>query len=148
MLIMSCKTQKEASIVQIKDSLRIHDLVRIKDTIITVPGDTIRYEVPCDKDTVYILKSASKKSTALVQVHNGKVQVTNYCDEKDIIIEKQRVELEKYQLAQRDSSSHKTTIEEVKYTPWYFKYPGYLGWATIIFLLGRISLKIMKKSFI
>lgn len=107
-LLTSCGLHKPTVTYVTKDSIVTNTVVVTKDTIIKVPGDTIRFQVPCDKDTVFIYKS--KSSTSLVTINKGKISVQNNCDEKDILISKLNAELTKYSSMNRDSSMVKTKV--------------------------------------
>lgn len=131
---LGCKTQPPQVIYVTKDSLVTDTKIVYKDTIIKVPGDTVRFQIPCDKDTVYIVKG--KASTSLVAVNKGKVTVQTNCDEKDLIITKLRQELEHYQVAVNDSV--KTTIITVKKVPGAIKFFAIGFWVLLALLTGLI----------
>lgn len=115
--LITCKTVPPQVVYVTKDSTITSTVTVYKDTVITVPGDTIKVQVPCDKDTVYIVKS--KSSHSLVQVSKGKVTVETTCEQKDLIITKLRQELDHYKHNKSDSSMTKTVI--VKHVPGIYK---------------------------
>ena len=55
-LITSCKLSKPTveTIEVIRDSIITKTITTYRDTIIRIPGDTIRFQIPCDRDTVFI----------------------------------------------------------------------------------------------
>lgn len=130
-LMTSCKLLKPQTIYITKDSLVTKTETIIKDSIIRLPGDTIRFTIPIH-DTVFIVKSARSSST--VQVKSGKISVTNACDEKDIIISKLRSEILKYETSSSDSVQ--TIIKTVKHVPTAYKVFTYGFWALALLLVG------------
>ncbi len=123
-LLMSCGFMKPQVVYVTKDSLVTVTNTVIKDSIINIPGDTIRLQIPCDKDTVYIVRGKSSNST--VQVSKGVVTVQNSCDEKDIIITKLKDQVSRYESSVSDSS--KTEIKIVKHVPTIYKVFTYGFW--------------------
>jgi len=132
--LLSCKTQAPQVVYVTKDSVITETKIVYNDTIIKVPGDTVRFQVPCDKDTVFIVTGKSSKS--LVTVNKGKVSVENNCDEKDLIITKLRHELEHYQSSVSDSS--KTEIVVVHKVPGTVKFFAIGFWVILSILVGLI----------
>lgn len=120
----SCGLMKPQIVYVNKDSLVTITNTVIKDSIITIPGDTIRLQIPCDKDTVYIVRGKSSNST--VQVSKGVVTVQNSCDEKDLIITKLKDQISHYEISVSDSS--KTEIKIVKHVPVMYKVFTYGFW--------------------
>lgn len=132
--ILGCKTQAPQVIYVNRDSIITETKTVYKDTIIKIPGDTIRFQIPCDKDTVYIVRS--KASTSMVAVNKGKVTIQTNCDEKDLIITKLRQELDHYQLSVSDSS--KVQIVVVKKVPGVVKMFAIGFWIVLALLAGLI----------
>jgi hypothetical protein len=131
----SCGLMKPNVQYVIRDSIVTKMETIYKDTIITVPGDTIRFQIPCDRDTVFITKS--KSSSSLVQVRKGVITVQNNCDEKDILITKLRDQVEKFKSESKDSIVVKTVKE--KYIPRSHKFYSWGFWVA----LGIASLMTM-----
>lgn len=132
--LLGCKTKPPQVVYITKDSVVTQTKTVYKDTIITIPGDTIRFQVPCDKDTVYIVKG--KASSSMVTVNKGVVTVQNNCDEKDLIITKLRQELEHYQLSVDDST--KIEIITVNKVPAVVKFFAVGFWILLALLAGLI----------
>lgn len=139
LFLSSCKTTQSTTTVQ-QDSTSLKEKIVYKDTIIHVPGDTIRLEIPCDKDTVYIQKG--KSSSALVHVKDGKVTVQANCDEKDLIITKLSTQIERIHKENREKLT-KTEVQ-VPYIPKFFKYSTYAFWGLLI-LFGLFKVLKYKK---
>lgn len=129
-LFTSCKTQPPQVVYVTKDSLITKTEIVYKDTIITVPGDTIRFQIPCDKDTVFIYKG--KSSTSMVTINKGQISVQNNCDEKDLIITKLREEVDKYSLSTQDSTT--TIYVKVKHVPGIYKFFTWGFWVLALAL--------------
>lgn len=124
LLLTSCKVFQPQVIYVTKDSIITKVEYIIKDSIITIPGDTIRFQIPCDKDTVFIYRS--KSSSSMVQVNKGVVTVQNNCDEKDLIISKLQSKLDKIQYSSSDSS--RVEIKTVKHIPTIYKVYSWGFW--------------------
>jgi len=130
-LMTSCRLLKPQTIYITKDSLVTKTETIIKDSIIKMPGDTIRFTIPIH-DTVFIVKSARSSST--VQVKKGKISVTNACDEKDIVISRLRSEILKYETSSSDSIQ--TIIKTVKHVPTAYKVFTYGFWILALLIAG------------
>ena len=126
-LFTSCGLLKTNTVYVTKDSIVTKTETVYKDTLITIPGDTIRFQIPCDKDTVFIYKS--KSSSSLVQVKNGVISVQNNCDEKDILITKLKETVDKLQVQRNDSIVVKTIKE--KYIPNGYKFYKWGFWVAL-----------------
>lgn len=126
-LFTSCGLVKTNTVYVTKDSIVTKTETVYKDTLITIPGDTIRFQIPCDKDTVFI--NRSKSSSSLVQVKNGIVSVQNNCDEKDILITKLKETVDKLQVHRNDSIVVKTIKE--KYIPKSYKIYKWGFWVAL-----------------
>jgi hypothetical protein len=133
----SCKTTQPTVIYITKDSVITKTEYVIKDSIITIPGDTIRFQVPCDKDTVFITRS--KSSSSMVQIHKGIVTVQNNCDEKDLIISKLQAKLSHYEASVSDSS--RIEIKTVKVVPTAYKVYAWGFWILGIALAATLYFK-------
>ena len=138
-LFSSCKTPKPSYIYVNRDSIITKTETVFKDTIITIPGDTIRFQIPCNKDTVFIYKS--KSSTSMVTVNKGIVTVQNNCDEKDLIISKLREQISHYEIATSDSV--KTEIVTVKHVPTIYKV---FTWGFWVLLLGLATILYLNQN--
>lgn len=137
-LFTSCNLTKPQVVYVNRDSVVTTTEVVYKDTIITIPGDTVRFQIPCDKDTVYIVKG--KSSTSMVAVNKGKVTVQNNCDQKDLIITKLREQIDHMKLVSSDSL--KTVTITVKHTPAAVRFFAWGFWvllalATGLFLVNK-----------
>jgi hypothetical protein len=102
-----------------------------RDSIVTLPGDTIEFQVPCDNDTVFILKGNS--SRALVQVKNHEVHVENDCDEQSRIITGLISEINTIKSHSNDSS--KTVTLPVKFIPAWYKFTNKAFYVESLLLL-------------
>ena len=126
-LFSSCGLLKTNTVYVTKDSLVTKIETVYKDTLIKVPGDTIRFQIPCDKDTVFVYRS--KSSSSLVQVKNGVITVQNNCDEKDILITKLKEKVDRLE-EQKSSSVITKTIKE-KYIPNSYKFYKWGFWVAL-----------------
>jgi hypothetical protein len=129
-LFTSCRTQPAQVVYVAKDSIITKTETVYKDTVITVPGDTIRFQIPCNKDTVFIYKG--KASTSMVTVQKGSVTIQNNCDEKDLIITKLREQVDSYSMATQDSST--TIYVKVKHIPGIYKFFTWGFWILAVAL--------------
>jgi hypothetical protein len=132
-LFLSCRMMKPETIYITKDSLVTKTETVIKDSIIRIPGDTIRIAIPI-RDTVFIVKGARSSST--VQVRSGKIAIQTACDEKDIIISKLRSEVMRFQAASSDSV--RVEVKKIKHVPTYYKVISYMFWIVAALLAALI----------
>lgn len=128
LLLASCKVTPPQVIYITKDSVVTKTEYVIKDSIITIPGDTIRFQIPCDKDTVFIYRS--KHSSSMVQVNKGVITVQNNCDEKDLIISKLQAKLSHYESSASDSS--RIEIKTVKVVPTAYRVYAWGFWVLLV----------------
>lgn len=133
-LLSACKTVPPQVNSVNKDSVFTKTEIVYRDTIITLPGDTIRFQVPCDKDTVFIYKG--KSSSSMVAINNGKITVQNNCDEKDLIISKLRQQVERIHFISSDST--KVITITVKHVPGIMKFFTWGFWVILALLAGLI----------
>ena len=138
-IFTSCGLLKPSVVYVNKDSVITNTEYVTRDSIITVPGDTIKVQIPCDKDTVYIVKS--KKSSSLVQVKRGVVSVQNNCEEQKIIISNLQEKLHHYQM--QSSDSVKTVVVREKYVPVAYKVFSY---GFFILLATGVTLMLVNKN--
>jgi hypothetical protein len=159
LLMMSCGIIKPKTIYVTRDSLVTVTQTVIRDSIITLPGDTITITLPAIHDTVFIARSG--RASAAVSISRGQLKVTANCDEQNIIISRLQEQLHHYQTAQSDSSQ--TTVVTVKHIPSFYKFTfwGFFAlaavitalllknnniWLTLIATLGSIFRTAAKKS--
>jgi len=134
--LTTCKVSQPNIIYVNKDSLITKTEIVYKDTIIKIPGDTIKFQIPCNVDTVFVYRS--KSSTSLVQIKDGKINVQNNCDEKDILITKLESQIEKYK--SENKKTNITITKEVKYVPTIYKFLAVGFW---IFLATTLALTLI-----
>lgn len=137
MVLSSCKAQKEITRSTSKDSIVYREKIVYKDSLITLPGDSILVQVPCDTDT--IIQKKGKTAGATVQVKNKVVTIRANCDEQNVKITK----LETH-ISELETKSHeKDTIKEVpvRYIPDFYKYTTIAFWAAVA---GIIIYKLRK----
>ena len=139
--LTTCTVTKPNVIYITKDSIVTKTETVLKDTIIRVPGDTIRFQIPCDKDTVFIYRS--KSSSSLVQVKDGKITVQNNCDEKDLLITQLKSQIDRYKSEKKDLTTIIT--KEVKYIPKIYKFFALGFWILLITVavLGLIQTSLL-----
>ena len=101
-----------------RDSLVTVTQTVIRDSIITIPGDTVLIELPAKHDTVFIARSG--KASASVAISKGRLQIVANCDEQKLIISRLQEQLHHYQSLESDST--KTTIRNVKHIPAFYQF--------------------------
>lgn len=114
----SCGILKPETIYVTKDSIITVNNTIYRDTIITIPGDTVTIELPAIHDTVFIARSG--KASAQVTIGGGKVKIKTNCDEQNIIITRLQEQLHHYETASRDSV--KTTVRTIKHIPGFYQF--------------------------
>lgn len=128
--LTSCGIIKPETIYVTKDSVITVNNTVYRDTIITLPGDTITIELPAIHDTVFIARSG--KASAAVTISNGRLTVKSNCDEQNLIITRLQEQLHHYETASSDSV--KTTIKTVKHIPGFYQFTfwGFFVLAAVI----------------
>lgn len=134
-ITLSCGLVKPQIIYVDKDSIITNTITVVKDSIITIPGDTINWSIDCLTDTVFIIQKPS--SSAVVKVNKGKISVQSSCKEKDIIITKLQEQLKHSELMATDSVV--TITKEVKHIPGIYKFYGY-GFYTLLAIIATFAL--------
>lgn len=114
----SCGLLKPETIYVTKDSVITVTNTVYRDTIITLPGDTVTIELPVIHDTVFVIRKG--KASTSVAISNGRLKVTSNCDEQNLIITRLQEQLHHYQTASSDSV--KTTIKTVKHIPGFYQF--------------------------
>jgi len=117
-LLASCSIVKPKVVYIQRDSLITVRETIIRDSIITVPGDTVVIELPSKRDTVFVTRSG--RASASVSISKGRLQVVANCDEQNIIISRLQEQLHHYQSTETDSV--KTEIVTVKHIPSMYKF--------------------------
>lgn len=134
-LLSSCKLLQPQIIYIDKDSVITKIETIVKDSIITLPAETLNWSADCLVDTVFIIDKKAVNTT--VKIKKGKISVSSTCKEKDIIITKLKEELSNYKLQQSDSIV--TKVERVKYIPSIYKFYSY-AFYTLLALITAFSL--------
>jgi hypothetical protein len=132
---LSCGLVKPQIVYINKDSIITNTITVVKDSLITVPGDTINWSVQCLTDTVFIIEKP--RSSTIVKVSKGKVSVKTNCKEKDIIITRLQEQLKHSELMATDSVITKT--ERIKYIPGIYKFYGY-GFYTLLAIIATFAI--------
>jgi hypothetical protein len=135
-LLGSCSLVKPRIVYINRDSLVTVRETVIRDSIITVPGDTVLVELPGIHDTVFIARSG--RASASVAINNGRLRIVANCDEQNILISKLQQELSHYQTTESDST--KTTIITEKYIPGFYKFT-FWGFFTLAGVITALLLK-------
>lgn len=138
--LTSCKTTRTTQQTAVKDSIAYVERIVQHDTTITLPGDTIRFHVPCDKDTVFVVTGNSSRS--LVQVHDHRVAVHNECDEQSRTITGLIKEINTLREHSKDSTNVKIVPE--KYIPGWYLFTNKAFWIETPLLLALLVYLIRK----
>lgn len=134
----ACGILKPQVVYVTRDSLVTVTQTVIRDTIITIPGDTVVIELPARHDTVFIAKAG--RASATVAISKGRLRVVANCDEQNLIISRLQEQLHHYQSLESDSS--KTVIKTVKHIPSFYQFTFWAFFA----LAAVITALLLKNS--
>ena len=134
----ACGIIKPQVVYVTRDSLVTVTQTVIRDSIITMPGDTVTIELPVIHDTVFVNRSG--KASATVSISQGRLRIVANCDEQKLIISRLQEQLHHYQSLESDST--KTTIRTVKYIPAFYRFTF---WGFFV-LAGIITSLLLTKS--
>lgn len=145
LLLFGCKSQKPTLTKSrvVKDSVSVTTRIVPRDTIVPVPGDSLRFSVPLEAIGIEPIKAVSE---------SGKVKASISRKDDQIIVDCKTEELElKLRLLDKEIEKLKTTkvVEtETKYVPerfvpWWVKILAWAGGVSIALL----ALKLILKSF-
>ena len=102
-LLLSCSPQKRIARIAKKYNLTQKDTVRVNDTL-TVPGDTLWFTVPAERDTVIVTETATIET-----VRDGEIVHIKVTTPPDTIIRTIPVPVEKVVV---------NTVEGKRRFPW------------------------------
>lgn len=142
--LTGCKSTRpvERTNTTLKDSTWVETTYRKRDTVIFVPGDTIRLQVPITEITKEPIRQTNGRTTAIVKRVGDKLDVQCVTDALQEKLEWLETIVKKNSVKERIVE----TIVEVpkRYTPWYTKTLAWLGGLAVLFILGSLAFKYFK----
>jgi hypothetical protein len=113
-----------------------------RDTIITVPGDSIKVRIPIYDIQEVPITRKTERASVTISKENDTLIVDCKCEQyqelirvQDKIIEKQRELITNLQ---------KTVVIPEKYTPWYVKVLAWIGGISILIVAAALLIKYIK----
>ncbi len=144
--LVGCGTGKPTRVVKqtVTDSTKIEVTTRKRDTLVTIPGDTLKVSIPIFEITEEPITRTNGRTSATVNRTGNDLTIECLCEEYKQLIEVLETTISKQQkvLELRDEIN----TEYVKYTPWYIKSLAFIGVAAIIVVGAKLILK-FKKPF-
>ena len=147
-LLTGCATSKRCAKkwggnkqVERKDSI-VYETV-YEDTTIVLPGDTTKVvvEQPCDSNGIlkafkYRLNTAKKRSTAIVQSRDNRLEVECLCEEERAEITRLREKITEKHFNQVKET---VTLKE-RYIPWFARLKWFVVFIIASYVAGTIKL--------
>ena len=143
----SCGGQKTASVEQhttVKDSTVV--TFKPVDTIITVPEEKVRIEVPVSElNEVPLVKKGERTTLSISMI--GEV-LSAECKAEQLERKIQLMEKTIARLRSTTTDRTETIIQEVKYVPWYIKTLAWIGGITLLVFGIRFAYNFYKPKFL
>jgi hypothetical protein len=119
-----CRSTKELRETKERTKDSVREVIKWKDTIIRMPGDTarIRVQVPCP-DAKWQGQASSGKIKLNASLNNGELDIDCKTDSLLMVIQMQQTEIEKFRSEEKSFKSEKV----IKITPWWSKPALYIS---------------------
>lgn len=143
-LLGGCRSLQPSSetIETVKDSTVTTVRYVEQDTMISVPGDTLKFQVPIYELSETPIERTAGRTTARVSLKGDELTVECLTEEYEKIITYQNEIIETLREINR---TKETTIKvPEKYTPWYTKTLAWIGGIALTFGVGLIIFKFIK----
>lgn len=143
-LLGSCRSLRPSreTIETVKDSTVTTVRYVEKDTLITVPGDTLKFSVPFYQLSETPIKRTNGRTTARVSLKEDQLTVECLTDQYEQLITYQNEIIETLREINRNKQE---TIEvPVKFVPWFTKTLSWIGGIALAFGAGLVILKFIK----
>ncbi len=113
-----------------------------RDTIITVPGDSIKLRIPIYDIKEVPITRKNERATVTVRKERDTLIIDCKCEKYQQIIELQDTYIEK----QREliTALKKTVVIPEKYTPWYMKILAWIGGIALLLISAVTIIKSIK----
>ncbi|MEH6405760.1 MAG: hypothetical protein V7767_00620 [Leeuwenhoekiella sp.] len=113
-----------------------------RDTIITIPGDSIKIRIPILDITEEPVTRYGVRSSASVRKENEDLVIDCKCDEY-----KQQIELMEKLIEQHETYEKllkETVLKPERYVPWYIKILAWIGGISILGIGVIVTIKFIK----
>lgn len=143
-LLGSCRSLQPSSntIETVKDSTVTTVRYVEKDTLITVPGDTLKFSVPLYELSEEPIERKAGRTTARVSLKGENLTVECLTEEYERLIKYQNEIIET--LREINRNKQKTIEVPVEFTPWWKQTLAWIGGIALAFGIGLIILKFIK----
>lgn len=143
LLLSSCKSlPKKITVSTLKDSIRTEIRYKTKDTLITIPGDSVKISVPVFDLTETPIVRRSNMTTARISRIGDDIHVECLTDEYIKIIELQNQVIETFREIRKERQE--TITIPKRYVPKIIQLLAWLGVILLIAVGGIVVLKIKK----
>ena len=143
-LLGSCKSLQPSrkTIESVKDSTVTTVRFVEKDTLITVPGDTLTFSVPFYELSETPIERTNGRTTARISRGNGQVTVECLTEKYEQLISYQNEIIET--LRQINRNKEETIEVPVKFVPWYIKTLAWIGGLFLLLVFVQLLIKKFK----
>lgn len=147
LLLASCKGSKPVVVQDqtiVKDSVSKVTTIVPRDTIITVPKDSLRISIPLKEITEKPQEHTSKSGRVKAYVSREADNITIECIFTELKLKLQI--LDKQLKIFKEQTKIRTITQEIEipYTPWYKEALAWVGGIYLALLIGSILLKTIK----
>lgn len=139
--VLSCKTSRIITVQEkVKDSIStvVHNYK--KDTLISIAGDKLSFNVPLNKLSKIPLVKSSNRIKAKVSIQDNQLKVDCVVDEYIKLLEYYEKLIKTFKVKTITTVKEK----EIKYTPFFIKLLATIGGIVLLFLLLKIIIKNFK----
>ena len=142
--VAGCRTVRPVAetIETVKDSTVTTVRYVMKDTIIRIPGDSIKFTVPYYTLSEIPIERKAGRATARISAQDENITVECLVEEYEKVITYQNEIIETLREINRNKQ---TTIKEpVPFVPWYTKTLAWIGGVATVLIIGSIAFKFLK----
>lgn len=145
-LMVSCGGSKKTVTKEttVKDSVSTVTTIVPRDTLITIPKDSIALKVKLDKLTEKPITKTSKTGKVKAKVSRVKDEIIVQCDTDSLELELELKDKIINTLRSRETNTSEVIEVPVKYTPWWKNLLAVIGGIALAYIAGFIGAKLIK----
>lgn len=143
-LLGSCRSLQPSreTVETVKDSTVTTVRYVAKDTLITVPGDTLKFSIPFYQLSETPTERTNGRTTARVSLQNDQLTVECLTEQYEQLIAYQSEVIET--LREINRSKQETIQVPVKFVPWHIKTLAWIGGIALGLTLFLLAFKFLK----
>lgn len=138
----SVQSPRETTTETVKDSTVTTVRYVEKDTLITVPGDTLKFSLPIYELSETPIERSTGRTTARISLKDDQLTVECLTEELRKMITYQNSIIET--LREINRNKEKTVEVPVEFVPWYTKTLAWIGGISLALIVGLLAFKFLK----